>query len=160
MIFKKWFDAHKPIKAEAGDRWVDVLVPVIQENGTIELEVKGRHCLYDEIQSHKDSVDIQRILQRYANGDAAALSARIPMYLDTEGMPHTYAEMLNNVLAGEKFFSELPREIKERFDNNFYKFCSSIGSEEFRAAFGVVEKTAASSDVFIPEVDKGDEVNE
>lgn len=146
MLKKNWLFARgERVHCNAGDRWVDVLQPVVQDDGSVELEVVGKHCLYDEIQSHKDSCDINRILQRYANGDTSALNRYTPMWIDTDGMPKTYAEMLNVVIQGEKFFSELPKEVKESFDNNYYKFIASIGSEEFRSAFGVKEAAAAAS---------------
>ncbi|AXB22584.1 minor capsid protein [Alces alces faeces associated microvirus MP18 4940] len=145
--FKNWFDDRKRVTSNPGSKFVDVMQPVVQSDGSVELEVVGKHNLYDEIQSHARSVDINVILQRYANGDLSALSARVPMYLDLEGMPTNYMEVLNSVIAGEKFFSDLPADVKSKFDNNFYKFVSSIGSDEFKAAFGL-----KSSDVVEPVV--------
>lgn len=150
--FKNWLETESVKKqSKVGCRTVPVYSPVVKEDGQIELIQKGEHDLYAEIQSHKDSVDINRIIQRYSNGDVSALQAKVTQYLDVTEMPKTYAEMLNTVIAGEKFFAELPADVKDKFDNNFYKFASTIGQSDWLAAFGMVNKTGDAGNVSVSE---------
>lgn len=98
----------------------------VADDGNIELIPSGTENLYDFIQSHRDSVDIHVILQRFANGDTAALSRVQGNYGDFTDMPKTYAELLNTMIAGENYFNSLPLETRARFDHSFEKFMVSM----------------------------------
>lgn len=84
----------------------------VADDGNIELIPSGTENLYDFIQSHRDSVDIHVILQRFANGDTTALSRAQGNYGDFTNLPSTYAELLNTMIAGENYFNSLPLEIR------------------------------------------------
>lgn len=98
----------------------------VAEDGNIELIPSGTENLYDFIQSHKDSVDIHVILNRFANGDTNALSRVQGSYGDFTDMPTTYAELLNTMIAGENYFNSLPVETRAEFDHSFEKFMVSM----------------------------------
>lgn len=161
MKFVNWLfaDRHQ-YKSDPGSPYSPVFSPVVQEDGKIELVQKGQTCIYDEIQSYKDSVDVNRIIQRYANGDISALNARAAQFMDASNLPETYAEMLQVAIDAENFFSELPSDVKKAFDNNYYKFIASIGSPEFKAAFGLAEKAAEPVPVPVSDHKEGAEVDE
>lgn len=141
MKFENWLQKKRErFFTEPGSRYVDIKVPHVEEDGRITLEVTGKTCLYDEIQSYADSVDIHKIMQRYANGDMSALQARAAAFMDVTNIPTTMAEMLNTIMDGERFFTELPPDVRDQFNNNFYQFLTEIGSDKFKAAFGITEK--------------------
>lgn len=117
--------------SNSGDRIVPVYTPNISPDGHIDLIQSGEHNLYAEIQSHKDSVDINVILERFVAGDLDALNRRPALYLDVSEMPKTYAEMYQKVIDAEQYFKSLPLEVREAFDQSPEKFFVTMGSPEF-----------------------------
>lgn len=130
---------HERVNSNLGSRVVPVYSPKLDERGNLELEVTGQENLYDMIQSHKDSCDINLIVQRFRSGDVDALNKRQAAFIDTLQMPKNYAEMLNTVIACEDYFTNLPLEIRQKFDNNFGSFMSEYGSESWADKLGLVE---------------------
>lgn len=98
------------------------------DDGVIQLVESGRENIYDMIQSHADSVDLNLIIRRYEYGDNTALdalNARQGSYLDVSGMPRNYAELLNLIEDGKAFFASLPLEERAKFDHDFAKWLVS-----------------------------------
>jgi hypothetical protein len=109
------------------------------DKGRVVLEEIGRVNLYDEIQSHADSVDIHVLMQRYKNGDPEALSRAQGLCLDATVFPKTYAEALNHMADMERSFMSLPAEVRERFNNSFSEFLASSCESDFMERLGLVE---------------------
>uniref|UniRef100_A0AAU8AV18 Internal scaffolding protein n=1 Tax=Dulem virus 140 TaxID=3145617 RepID=A0AAU8AV18_9VIRU len=122
------------------------------KDGTLNLVESGRENLYDYIQSHKDSVDIHILLQRYKNGDVSALSRAQGTFGDFTEMPKSYAELLNNLIKGESYFNELPVEVRSKFDHSFQKWLVSAGSDQWMEAMGMPkpEPNPASKSELVP----------
>lgn len=93
------------------------------ESGTVNI--------YDEIQSHRESVELSTLLQRYAQGDVTALNQIEGVYADVVDMPSTYAELFNRVRDAENSFNALPEDVRVLFDNSPVSFWQSIGTPEF-----------------------------
>lgn len=91
----------------------------------------GTVNLYDEIQSHRQSVELSTLLQRYAQGDVTALNKIEGVYADVVDMPSTYAELFNRVRDAENSFNALPEDVRVLFDNSPVSFWQSIGTPEF-----------------------------
>ncbi len=108
---------------------------VNKETGAHELKQKGEIDLYAQIQSFKDSTDINFILERYARGDVSALSKIQGVYGDFTAMPTTLAELSQRVLDAENLFYQLPLDVREQFDHNPSVFYASMDSEKFQAIF-------------------------
>lgn len=87
--------------------------------------------IYDEIQSHRESVELSTLLQRYMNGDETALNQQVGIFVDTTDYPKNYAEMFDRVNQAVDSFGELPPELRNLFNNNPVEFWSSLGSAEF-----------------------------
>lgn len=120
---------YRPVKrfhANPGSRIKTLYAPQIAKNGTYELVENGTEDLYASIQSHADSVDIHVILDCFSRGDVAALSRMQGVYADVSGVPGTYAEMLNLVIAGETQFASLPLEVRARFDHSYAKWIAAM----------------------------------
>ena len=103
--------------------------PVIGDSGAIDLIQDGLVNLYDEIQSHKDSCDINLMIKRFENGDLTALGTpRDPVYMDITDMPKTYAELYQKVIDAKNEFNALPLDLREKFDFDPDKYISQMGT--------------------------------
>lgn len=137
MEFRTQFQPHSRVLARTGSRIKPVYSPVYDENGVIDLEQTGSENLYDYIQSHKDSVDIHKILQRFESGDVNALSRVQGFYGDFTEVPKTYAEALNAVISAETTFNSLPVETRAKFNHSFSQFLAQTGTAAWLEAMGI-----------------------
>lgn len=119
-----YINPGSPIKEEFQLRIVD---------GTKTLVKTGESSLYEYIQSHADSVDLHKILERCAMIDDYSLLNRMPsQFMDVTEMPKNLAEAYAAVQDAENFFDRMPVSIKEKYDNNFIQFLQDLGSENFK----------------------------
>lgn len=125
LDFATQYKPHKRFFTEKGSGIKDVLKPIYDDNGELTLIKTGEDNLYESIQSHADSVDINVLLKRFANGDVTALNAKTPMFGDFTEMPKTYADMLNVVLQGENYFNSLPVETRAKYNHSFAEFMAT-----------------------------------
>lgn len=135
--FRTQYDPHDPVYQEPGSPVKLVYSPRYSDDGVLDLVVTGKENIYEFIQSHKESTDIHVLLDRFANGETDVLSRMQGFYGDVSDMPKTYAEVLNAVIAGEETFARLPVEVKQRFDNSFAVWMSSMDSPDFAERMGV-----------------------
>lgn len=127
-----------------GDRFVTTYKPHFENDGTMNLKESGRVDLYEEIQSHKASTDINTIIKKFTmTGDESLFQVRQAYYGDFSEMPKTYAEMFQRVVDAENLFNGLPPEVRSQFNNNLSEFLSSFGTEKFKNAFGVNDQPKA-----------------
>lgn len=126
MKFPTQFD--KPVRhySRHGSRMKKLYQPSFDDNGDFKLVETGEANLYDEIQSYKDSVDINVLLRKYQEGDIHALERVQGVYGDFSNMPTTYSGMLNSMLQSRNIFDSLPVEIRARFDHSFEQFISAM----------------------------------
>lgn len=137
MTFRTQYEPHSPVYQEPGNPDKLIYSPRYTDDGVLDLVVTGKEDLYEYIQSHKDSTDIHVLLTRFANGEEDVLSRMQGFYADVTSMPKTYAEVLNAVIVGEETFARLPVEVKQRFDNSFAVWLSSMDSPDFAQRMGV-----------------------
>lgn len=95
------------------------------ENGTEMLVETGETNVYEEIQVYKDSVDVNKIIERFAAGDENALARAKAFYADVTKMPVKLMDVLNMAIEGEQWFDTLPVDVKETFGNNFREFLAN-----------------------------------
>lgn len=124
--FRTQYDRQR-ICCNHGDPVHVLYSPEFDCNGHMELVESGRENIYEYIQSHKDSTDVHLILQRFAKGDAGALSRRQGMYGDFTQVPTNYADMLNKLNRAEEYFNSLPVSEREKYDHSFAQFIASLG---------------------------------
>lgn len=124
--FRSAFDAHPRVIQNPGTRVKQLYSPVVKDTGELVLEESGTEDLYGYIQSHKDSCDINLILKRFASGDVSALSRAQGLFFDATQMPKTYAELLNAVITGERYFNSLPLDVRKEFDFDFNKWMAAM----------------------------------
>lgn len=108
------------------------------KDGKISVEVVGKEDLYDFIQSFADQCDIESIVLRAANGEPELLSRRSGTFGDFTVFPKTYAEVLQKVIDATSMFEGLSPDIRGRFDNDVYKFISSMDDADWLERAGFV----------------------
>lgn len=118
-----FLEPGNPVKKEYAIRIVD---------GEETLAETGESDWYGYIQSHADSVDIHKILERCAMMDDYSPLMRMPAeFMDVTYMPKTLAEAYAMTKDAENFFERMPTSVKEKYDNNFVQFIQDIGSDKF-----------------------------
>lgn len=110
------------------------------EDGNEYFEVLCEKNLYDEIQSHKMSVDINYILARFASGDRDVLSRKQGIYGDFSDFPRSYAEMLNTLNSAQSVFDQLPIEIKNKFGDSMQAWLAQYGTPAWSEKMGFSQK--------------------
>lgn len=95
----------------------------------------GKINVRDEINSYRDSVDLQILLQRYMNGEKDVLNRRAASYFDATDMPNSLAEAYKMAENGKSMFEKFSPEIKEKFNNDYGQFLDQIGTKKFYDIF-------------------------
>lgn len=88
----------------------------------IVFDSTGQRSISEQINSYDDTTDIKKIFERYQMGDVSVLTKRVGDYLDTVGCPENLLDAKLMMMNGEKTFSELPASIREKYDNDPFKF--------------------------------------
>lgn len=147
--FKTQFDPSERVYAEPGNPIKTLYGPIFDKDGIMDLVETGKANLYDEIQSHADSVDIHVLLKRYAEtGDPALFSRVQGAYGDFTQMPTTFAGALNTLIAAEQYFNGLPVDVRAQFGHSFQQFIASMDKSDFATRMGIapdVSDVATSS---------------
>lgn len=96
-----------------------------------------------EIDSYLEETKIENIIRR-ASLDPN-IAARIAPELgggikDFTEAPHTLAELQNIMIRAEQIWSEVPKEIKLKFDNDVDKFIRTFGTVEWAENLGLYQK--------------------
>lgn len=115
-------------------------------NGKFDLVKVGQSDLYSLIQSHKDSVDIYKLLERYQSGDVSALSKVAGQFIDITDAPKTLAEAYTFVGNASQFFDKLPLKLREEYDHDPSKFIADLGSDHCSSLLKDVFKTDVAED--------------
>lgn len=136
MKFKTQYDKKERVYCSSGDPIKLLYGLEVDKDGVTQLVEKGKYDLYEFIQSHADSVDIHKILERFQNGDVDALNKYQGYYADITDAPKTFAEALNTVIKAKDLFNSLPLDVREQFDHSPEKFIASLGTQKFLDAVG------------------------
>ena len=104
MDYRTQFDDHQRFICESGREEYEVYT--VDDNGLPV--VSGVNNRYDEIQSHRESVELSVLLQRYAQGDETALNKVQGVYEDIVDSPKTLADIYEYVKDAENSFNDLP----------------------------------------------------
>ncbi len=134
-------NAGSPIKVEK-------LLQLV--NGRYDLVETGESNLYEQIQSHKDSVDIYKILERFQNGDVNALNKVAGNYIDITDAPATLADAYTFIGNASRFFEKLPLKIREEYDFDASKFVGDLGSSHCNELLSSV--FGSTSEPVVPDV--------
>lgn len=72
-MFETWHREQQHFCSQAGSGEKILYSPEFDRFGVMTLKESGKEDLYAFIQSHKDSVDLHKIMDRFNAGDTAAL---------------------------------------------------------------------------------------
>lgn len=136
-MFDTQYTPRERIHPCAGSRVKQLYAGRYDANGRVVLEEKGTEDLYAYIQSFADSVDINVILARFANGDTEALSRAQGFYADVTDFPPNMADALNRINQAEEMFKSFPLEVRQKFDCSFEQFLSQSGTEDWFSKMGM-----------------------
>lgn len=156
-MFDTQYTPRERIHPCAGSRVKQLYAGRYDANGRVVLEEKGTEDLYAYIQSFADSVDINVILARFANGDTEALSRAQGFYADVTDFPPNMADALNRINQAEEMFKSLPLEVRQKFDCSFEQFLSQSGTEDWLSKMGMIADKPVESETppqVVPEVVK------
>lgn len=95
-----------------------------------EVSVKNDKPLnwYEQIQSYHDGCALKCLLDRYKQtGDLGVINKQTGSYFDASDMPTDLISMYKKVQEGERYFNNLPLEVKQLFNNSFTEFLSKDG---------------------------------
>lgn len=131
MKFNTRYSEHKPVYCDPGSPIKDEYQLRVVDNENILVKT-GKSNLFEYIQSHADSVDIHKILERCAMLDDYSILNRVPSeFMDVTDLPTTLAEAYSQIRDAENFFDLMPVDIKEKYNNNIIEFLHDIGSDNF-----------------------------
>ena len=156
-MFDTQYSPRERIHPCAGSRVKQLYAGRYDANGRVVLEEKGTEDLYAFIQSFADSVDINVILARFANGDTEALSRAQGFYADVTDFPPNMADALNRINQAEEMFKSLPLEVRQKFDCSFEQFLSQSGTEDWFSKMGMTAANSVEAETpaqVVPEVVK------
>lgn len=101
------------------------------KTGVKSLVPVGKTSIKDFIQSHKDSVDLNKLMERFKNGEIDVFNRVEGFYADITEMPTTYPEMFARVQAAENAFYQLDPDVRAEFNNSPSEFFAQYGSDTF-----------------------------
>lgn len=117
----------------------------IQMEHTAHMGLDGRRTLiadnpkpiYEMIQAHKDSCDIERIVKRAINGDLSVLNAMDGQYIDITGAPASLAHAQQIIINAKEQFNKLDADTKAKFENNPEVFVATVGTDKWNEIMGI-----------------------
>lgn len=121
-----------------GDRYHKKLQLKILPSGKHEFIEVSVDDQYAEIQTYYNSTDIHWILDHFVNnptGLEAKLQKVTGQYIDLTAFPSNYHELVQRVVDSKFFFNSLPKEIREKFDNDINVFMVKLGTDESNKIF-------------------------
>jgi len=135
---------RKRVFSDPGSPIKDEYEPVFDKRGVWHLEKSGERNIFDEIQTHADSCDINIIMARYRNGETDVLTRVQGVYADVTQIPTDYAGVMNMKLQAEKLFYGLSAEVREKYGNSVEQFMSALGTKEGLEDIGFKFEAAAA----------------
>lgn len=129
-MFRSQYDKRQRYFADPGSKTYFTYRLTYDDNGKEILIPDKEISMYDEIQSHADSVDIHVLIDRYERGDLEALTSREGQYADIIDMPKTLAELYQRTKDTEYYFNGLPLETREKYNFSASEFLASYAKED------------------------------
>lgn len=117
MLFRTLYNRDgEHYYTQSGDKIVPIYGYVKdKDSGEDVLKVISKKDQYAEIQSFKDSIDLNLLLARFTNGDLGALNRCDAFYGDVSDLPSDYRTMLDVANDVQKAFDALDPADKAKF---------------------------------------------
>lgn len=144
------------IESVAGDKMRQTWREKIDENG-VKVLVEDDYIDQDEIiQSYEDSVNVNKIIERYMAGDDSALDRAKAFYADVTKVPKNFAQIIDLNNRAQNAFLQLPSDLQELYGNSYIEFLNNpqildeyidrknkvFVDDEVKEVAGVEEKSA------------------
>lgn len=108
--------------------------PEFNYNSDGELVCTGRVNVQEIIQSQKEECDLGYLINKFVNGDTAALSQRVGQYIDVTDLPSSLAEAFEAGENGAAAYAALSDEqksmLKDGKSEEFIKSFSPTAEDE------------------------------
>lgn len=130
-----------------GERFKESFHGVLGDDGYITLVSDGYIDTQRQIEADAVGADVKSIIQRALQGDMSVFRDDKAFYGDVAEMPKTYAEILNIVNQAHREFDMLPLDVKEKYNGDFDRWFSQIGTDEWLKNLGLVKDETASEQV-------------
>lgn len=130
-MFETQYRPHERFRSHVGSRIADVFSSRFDKDGKLEVYKSGETNLYAQIQSFKDSVDLDLIIERFQNGDQTALNQKAGFFHDVTELPSNLLDSYNLLNQGEQAFMALPAEIRAKYNHSFPEFLANFNPADF-----------------------------
>lgn len=127
-----------------GDRYHQLYKSKVRHDGVIELIPDGTEDIWQKINAEVEKTDMAYILRQMQLGDMSAFT-RMPNYADISEFPTNYQEVLQVMIDRERDFYAMPLDVREKFNNNFYYWLATLGTEEWFETMGISDQKEPSA---------------
>lgn len=101
------------------------------EDGQIILNETGKFDISEFINSYADTTDMAFILSRLSAGDSSVLNVSQGFFGDASILPDDHRAALDTVISAQTYFDNLPKEIRDKFNDSFVEWIQSAGTKEW-----------------------------
>lgn len=158
---------HRRYYSPSGSRYANEHIIEIDDEGHKTLVKSGKTIdTYAKIQAHKDSVDIDKLLERAEIEGYEVLNQRQANYMDLTIMPKNLIESAQMLQAAENDFNKLPLETRKEFNFSFTEYIAAANKDitKFAEKLGIKREVTPTEilggETTSPVEEKGAEVNE
>lgn len=138
MTFRTQFQRSQQIANPGSSLKTDYKLR-LDKYGKRYLEPVGVSNVHDFIQSHHDSSEVHKLIEKYSMlGDPSILNKKVGRYGDFTGLPSNLAEVYRSVTEANDLFQTLPIEVKREFNHSPSEFFASIGTEKYNKALALL----------------------
>ena len=111
----------------------------LMDDGSKKLVVTGETNVYAKIQEDLEGSKIENILKRASIGDMTDFRPD-GIYADTTEFPTNMIDAQRAIINMENTWNNLPKEIRDKYDNDVGKFIAASGSEEWMKNMGLIKE--------------------
>lgn len=140
MTFITKYGEKKEFVTPSGDKIQMEHTPHMGKDGRRRLVKDNPKPIYEMIQAHRESCEIERVVKRAMNGDTSVLNAIEGQYIDITGAPKSLAEAQQIIINAKRDFELLDVETRKKFDNNVEVFIAEAGSKEWCDKLGITDR--------------------
>lgn len=146
MMFISAFSKKPKVYTNPGNQFYNEGRVVFEPDGNMKLEVLKVRDRFVEIQSYKDSTDVNMLIKRYENGDQTALlRSNSGVFCDISSMPrniHEAKQLYKNV---ENLYTSLGDDIKAAYKDPMAFAEAFTSSDKFKALVKTVSKRKSNT---------------
>lgn len=130
MKFRSAYSHNAARSTAVGSRYYNEGRVIFSPDGNMSLEVGKERDRFTEIQSYKDSCDVNMIIKRYENGDQTALlRSNSGVYCDVSSMPKNIHEAVKLSRSVESMYNSMGDDVKS-FYPTLNEFTEAFSSQD------------------------------